>query len=103
MKTERQLKRLSERQGVSVTRKSTSKPPSTEIPGLTAALKAVAGKIEISGDENTRMLKALYKQMNDIKLNTPQPITEWDFTIIRDKDGISKINAKAVSLTMSRH
>jgi len=69
---------------------------------LTAALKSVEQSQEEYSERTTKILEALTKQLaklppkQETVVQTPEPITEWVFDVIQDKDGrLKRIVAKA--------
>ena len=80
----------------------TNKPESKKHPGKKTALKKkqetpkldtstlVAEAVEKQTSELRMLLEGLKEQMATIKLQYPDPITSWDFNLVRNIDGSVK-------------
>jgi len=58
--------------------------------------RLLAEKIESIGRANVMMLAELKQQISEIQMQSPQPILDWDFEMIRDDKGyLTNIKAHA--------
>lgn len=75
-------------------------PDNTKLDSLSKTIETAAQKVKSTQrDVNlSAAISALQEDIKNIRISMPDPITEWEFTPIRDDDGILlRIEAKAVT------